>query len=68
MPKRLSEMPVSFLDFITAIEGDTDFSQVFRRSRKFVQEAESAGYNRYWFSEQQHQVRSTPSVSPVLLG
>jgi luciferase family oxidoreductase group 1 len=68
MPKRLSEMPVSFLDFITAIEGDTDFNQVFRRSRKFVQEAESAGYNRYWFSEQQHQVGSTPSVSPVLLG
>ena len=68
MPKRLSDIPVSMLDFATMVEGDKSYGDAFRRSIRFVQEADKAGYNRYWFTEH-HNMESVASSAPaVLLG
>lgn len=66
MPKRLSDIPVSMLDFATLIDGDSGYGVAFKRSLRFVQEAEQAGYNRYWFTEH-HNMDSVASSAPAIL-
>lgn len=66
MAKRLREIPVSMLDFATLVEGDKNYGDAFRRSLRFVQEAEQSGYQRYWFTEH-HNMESVASSAPVIL-
>lgn len=66
MPKRLSDIPVSFLDFATIMEGDQGYRDAFNRSLRFVQAAEAAGYNRYWFTEH-HNMGNVASSAPSVL-
>lgn len=66
MSKRLNELPVSVLDFATINEGDSGYADAFKRSQRFVQEAEQAGFNRYWFTEH-HNMDSVASSAPAIL-
>lgn len=66
MAKRLSDIPVSILDFATMVEGDKGYGDAFARSLRFVQKAEKAGYKRYWFTEH-HNMESVASSAPAIL-
>jgi luciferase family oxidoreductase group 1 len=68
MKKDLSEIPLSFLDLATIIEGDASAGPAFERSLKLAQHAEQLGYTRYWFAEHHNMESVASSATAVLIG
>lgn len=68
MNKKLSDIPVSFLDLATIIQGDATPAEAFKRSMTSAQAAERLGYNRYWFAEHHNMESVASSATAVLIG
>ena len=68
MNKKLSEIPLSFLDLATIIQGDASAGPAFQRSLRFAQVAESLGYLRYWFAEHHNMESVASAATAVLVG
>ena len=68
MSKNLAEIPVSFLDLATIIQGDISASSAFHRSVTLAQHAEQLGYTRYWFAEHHNMESVASSATAVLVG
>ena len=67
MKKDLSEIPVSVLDLATIIEGDKP-ADSFKKSLDVARNAETLGYNRYWFAEHHNMENIASSATSVLIG
>lgn len=66
MKKNLSDIPLSFLDLATIVEGDTSAADAFSRSVTLARHAEKLGYRRYWFAEH-HNIESVASAATAVL-
>src|SRR6478752_7382543 len=68
MKKNLSDIPVSFLDLASIIQGDQTAGEAFKRSVTFAQYAEKLGYKRYWFAEHHNMESVASAATAVLVG
>jgi luciferase family oxidoreductase group 1 len=63
-----SSIPVSLLDFATVIQGDNSFAEAFQRSKTIAQQAERAGYKRFWIAEHHNMDSVASAATTVLMG
>lgn len=68
MKKLLTDIPVSFLDLATIIQGDTTPADAFNRSLASARLAERLGYTRYWFAEHHNMESVASSATAILVG
>jgi luciferase family oxidoreductase group 1 len=68
MPKNLKQLPISFLDLATILQGDQSAGDAFKRSLTFAQHAEQFGYKRYWFAEHHNMESVASAATAVLIG
>jgi luciferase family oxidoreductase group 1 len=68
MPKNLNQLPISFLDLATILQGDQSAGDAFKRSLTFAQHAEQFGYKRYWFAEHHNMESVASAATAVLIG
>jgi luciferase family oxidoreductase group 1 len=66
--KKLTDIPVSFLDLATITQGDTSVAEAFKRSVAIAQHAEKLGYKRYWFAEHHNMESVASAATAVLIG
>jgi len=68
MKKKLADIPVSFLDLATIIQGDSTPADAFNRSLASARLAERLGYTRYWFAEHHNMESVASSATAILVG
>lgn len=63
----LKDIPYSILDLATVRAGETPVD-TFPKSLEIAQQAESLGYNRYWFAEHHNMAAVASSATAILIG
>lgn len=67
MHDKLKAMPLSVLDLIPILEGQTA-TDAFKRARELAQHVEELGFARYWLAEHHNSCAIASSATPVGIG
>lgn len=63
----LQQIPISVLDVIPVLEGET-FTQAFERTRNLAIHLDQLGFQRYWFAEHHNANGVASSFPPIVIG